>query len=294
MVRDLRDRGDRRQVPEVSVKTPRTSLRAGQRTVGDEMVAPERTKNATPGWRERVNGLAGSGKGAATAVKSLNGRQIRGIALLSALALTVFTALLAPFGLSPWWLPILGLVATGGIVAWLRQSAMKERAARSTSRSVQATPRSATRSSQPATRGAAPQRAKVQSKTHAPARRPAPATASVETSAAPVVEQAPVSSPAPFGFEAPAATAEQPVEQPVEQVLAQQPAAQAEPFDAAGSWAPIAVPPPTYTLKQRAPQTNVEPAGTVADQLQQIDELPFDGLALDEDLEELPSVYRAG
>ena len=62
-------------------------------------------------------------------------------------------------------------------------------------------------------------------------------------------------------------------------------------FDArdndADGWRPTQVPRPTYAMKERAPQTEVAPAPTVED-------LPFDGLALDEDLEELPAVYRAG
>ncbi len=292
MVRDLRGR-DRRQAPEVSVKTPRTSLRAGQRTVGDEMVAPERTTAPAPGWRERVNGLAaGTGKGAASAVKgvkSLNGKQIRGISLLVVLALTVVTAVLAPFSLAPWWLPVVGLVATVGVVAWLRQSAIKERAARTAKPAPRRAPRPAVRST-----GSAGQA----SRTPAPRRRTAPAA---QRPAAPVeqpVATAPVeqdvaveaASPAPYGFEE---AAEQVVEQPVAQAPVE-----AEPtvaaYDQADGWAPVAVPPPTYTLKQRAPQSEVAPAGTVADQLQQIDDLPFDGLALDEDLEELPAVYRAG
>ena len=59
---------------------------------------------------------------------------------------------------------------------------------------------------------------------------------------------------------------------------------------APGSWAPVPVPPPTYTLKARAdrgggaPRTDSTP---VAD-------LPFDGNALtfDEEFEDLPAVHR--
>ena len=86
---------------------------------------------------------------------------------------------------------------------------------------------------------------------------------------------------APFGFEE---QAEAPV---AETFVAESDVV----FDArdndADGWRPTQVPRPTYAMKERAPQTEVAPAPTVED-------LPFDGLALDEDLEELPAVYRAG
>ena len=58
-----------------------------------------------------------------------------------------------------------------------------------------------------------------------------------------------------------------------------------------GTWAPVPVPPPTYTLKARAPRAAGGAAAPVA-----VEDLPFDGhaLALDEEFEELPSVHRVG
>ena len=73
-----------------------------------------------------------------------------------------------------------------------------------------------------------------------------------------------------------------------------------------GGWAPVAVPPPTYTLKARVDRPLPEPAATVDAEppAQQsaaqryadtpVEDLPFDGMALDEDLEDLPPVHRAG
>lgn len=57
-----------------------------------------------------------------------------------------------------------------------------------------------------------------------------------------------------------------------------------------GTWAPVPVPPPTYTLKARAPRS---PSGASVDGDVQ---LPFDGnaLALDEEFEELPPVHSVG
>ena len=79
--------------------------------------------------------------------------------------------------------------------------------------------------------------------------------------------------------------------------------AQAEVFDAA-AWAPVDVPRPTYTMKAKAEREPVEPAATVDEvdtrplaaryENTPVEDLPFDGMALDEDYEELPQVYRAG
>lgn len=66
---------------------------------------------------------------------------------------------------------------------------------------------------------------------------------------------------------------------------------------APGSWAPRAVPPPTYTLKARAAQARPEPAATAPRPQyasMSVRDLPFDGLALDEELEDLPAAYRVG
>ena len=54
-----------------------------------------------------------------------------------------------------------------------------------------------------------------------------------------------------------------------------------------GSWSPVPVPPPTYTLKARAHRGSVPTASG---------QLPLDGteMALDEEFEELPSVDRVG
>lgn len=59
---------------------------------------------------------------------------------------------------------------------------------------------------------------------------------------------------------------------------------------AAGTWEPVAVPPPTYTLKAKAHRGAAAPSPTGAT------ELPADGavMALDEEYEDLPRVGNAG
>lgn len=61
--------------------------------------------------------------------------------------------------------------------------------------------------------------------------------------------------------------------------------------DEPGAWAPVPVPPPTYTLKARAPRRAEESRPA-----QSVEDLPFDGhaLALDEEFEDLPPVHAVG
>lgn len=72
-----------------------------------------------------------------------------------------------------------------------------------------------------------------------------------------------------------------------------------------GTWAPVAVPPPTYTLKARAtrPGAGGQQAAEAAREDQdlpsfheQVADLPFDGnaLAFDEEFEDLPPVHSVG
>lgn len=95
-------------------------------------------------------------------------------------------------------------------------------------------------------------------------------------------------------FDAPAAaapvTAEQMTAQHLEQAAT---STEATP----GSWSPVPVPPPTYTLKARADR-GAGPASTAPQSAgrgrAEVENLPFDGhaLALEEEFEELPAVHR--
>ncbi len=59
-----------------------------------------------------------------------------------------------------------------------------------------------------------------------------------------------------------------------------------------GTWSPVQVPKPTYTMKAKAPERAEVAAASYANV--PVEELPFDGLALDPEEEDLPSVFRAG
>lgn len=268
--------------PEVSVKAPRTSLRAGENLVGGEMnVRPDKKKSSAPGWRERINSVAESG--AMKKLTSINSRQVRGIALLGALAFTLVTLGLAAFSITSWWLPLAGLLLTAGVVAWLRSMVIMEGKKRQQRPARRGAPRPAVRRTEQATQGAQPKR-------RPQAHPAAPVVAADESEEAAAVEAQ--ESPSPFGFEAPAEPVAHETTVEAEQDVVEEPAFDGDAEDVRpGTWAPASVPPPTYTLKERAPQTPVEPAATTSTD---IDDLPFDGMAFDEELEDLPPVYRAG
>ena len=59
-----------------------------------------------------------------------------------------------------------------------------------------------------------------------------------------------------------------------------------------GTWSPVQVPKPTYTMKAKAPDR--APCAPASYENVPVQELPFDGMALDPEVEELPSAFRAG
>lgn len=209
--------------------------------------------------------------------------------LLGAAAIFFVAVIATPFGALPWWAPLVGLALLGGVVAWLRSSAVKQQSAR-----------------RPAAPEAAPRRRPAASP--APAARPAPVAKPAQPTApterrAPVVagridESAPHTEPAHHTEEQPVAQeAVYDVAAVMEADAAEHAAAHPQAEPEPGSWAPVQVPPPTYTMKARAadrsePEPVAEqPRVSYADM--PTEDLPFDGLALDEDLEELPAVHRA-
>ncbi|WP_156822704.1 hypothetical protein [Demetria terragena] len=191
-------------------------------------------------------------------VAAMTPARIRAGALITAAVIFVATVVLTPLSVVPWWSPLLGLVLLAGVVGWLRSRVIRGARDQRAARTGAARPKA--RASQP--------------RADAPAARSTPAQDTPLYDAdAPVVE-------------APAALAAQ--EAPVE-------------APGPGTWAPVAVPPPTYTLKARADRPEPEPAATVEPATPAakyadtpVEDLPFDGMALDEDLEELPAVHRAG
>lgn len=90
---------------------------------------------------------------------------------------------------------------------------------------------------------------------------------------------------------------------PTAQQTEAQVVAQRDTRPAEGTWAPVAVPPPTYTLKAKATRRPASPtpaaseqAGPVLSGTAEIRGLPFDGnaMAFDEEFEELPPVHSVG
>ncbi|WP_265443750.1 hypothetical protein [Flexivirga meconopsidis] len=297
--------------PQVSVKQPRPSLRAGTVMTGE---AKRPTSDTAPASSPAP---AATAKVASAAQTSLRGAQrfgsfaahagspkLRAGALIACVAILLITIICTPFGALPWWSPLLALVVSGGVLWWCRESA-KAAAARRQEMAPKRAPRTAVRQTRnveatpvrarmpkapakPAAHQAADSKAPAKMPAEKPAaQRPAARRESVFDVTAAVAPEVPAVSAAP----AASADPQQP----------QQPVAQETTAD---GWQPVAVPRPTYTMKEKAPQRpEPQPAPTVADQPAPAaasyehvanEDLPFDGLALDQDLEELPSVYRAG
>ena len=248
-------------------------------------------------------------------------REVKASALLASVVFLVITLGLAPFGLISWWFPVIGLLLTAAVVTWLRQDAIAQlrrasQPAKATARPIKrATPQVATKA--PRTSGgstavtpAAASAGAAKREASRPVRPEVDKVAQRQAPRAPQAQAEVKQSPLlvkPAAPEQPTDRADDTPEEAFDQeaVAAQQAVAKAasdEVFDA--GWAPVDVPRPTYTMKAKAERDEVAPAATV-DQVDPrplaaqyadtpVDELPFDGMALDEDYDELPAVYRAG
>ena len=228
--------------------------------------------------------LQGAAQGLARVPAALESPKVKLFALLGSFGFFVVTALLALLTLVPAGLPLLGLLATAGVVVWLRRSAIAARTAKAASTTVRPVGVSApARAASPARSSATVGATRVEAE--------AAETAVPMTKRSPLVAQLPERD----------VDAEPAVDvEPDVDAVAR---AQAEVFDAA-AWAPVDVPRPTYTMKAKAEREPVEPAATVDEvdtrplaaryENTPVEDLPFDGMALDEDYEELPQVYRAG
>ena len=228
--------------------------------------------------------LQGAAQGLARVPAALESPKVKLFALLGSFGFFVVTALLALLTLVPAWLPLLGLLATAGVVVWLRRSAIAARTAKAASTPVRPVGVSA------------------------PARAASPARSSATVGATRVEAEAadtavPMTKRSPLVAELPERDVDAEPAVDVEPDVDAVARAQAEVFDAA-AWAPVDVPRPTYTMKAKAEREPVEPAATVDEvdtrplaaryENTPVGDLPFDGMALDEDYEELPQVYRAG
>ncbi|KLO62090.1 hypothetical protein AA983_10605 [Dermacoccus sp. PE3] len=254
----------RDEEPKPTLLRPQVSVKGVKPTAGTGSTAAAAPVARAAETTKRMGGL------------SLSSPEVKAGALLGALVLFVLSVVLAPFGVVPAWTPLLGLAAVGGVVVWLRRSAIASRQARRVA---------------PAAR---------------PVRAPRAAGADENKSvAAAPVAKAPS---APATKRSPLVAEQVEHEEAVEVVETETHTdavakAEAEVFDAR-RWAPVDVPRPTYTMKAKAEREEVVPASTVDEtdtrplaaryENAPVDEIPFDGMALDEDYDELPEVYKAG
>lgn len=140
-------------------------------------------------------------------------RKVRGLTLVSLVALLPVVLLVTAFGPLPWWVTVAWLVGIAGAFAWLRQAVQAERAAAARARAQE----------RRAPRAAEPTQASRREASPAPRRRAPVAAAPFD-----IAEEA----PAP---EVPADETSAPAQEP-------------EP----GTWQPTPVPRPMYTMKAKA------------------------------------------
>ncbi|MFC6703820.1 hypothetical protein [Flexivirga alba] len=285
----------RTSAPQVSESGPRPSLRAGTVMTGETPQPPthQSADNADDASVSATQRLAAAGSSSAQAMQRFGdfaahagSPKARAIALIGSLSVLVITVVCAPFGAVPWWSPILMLAISGGVFWWCRASAMVAGAAQRRS--------GATGDQRPSV--AAPKKvgAQLPKPTAAAPAAPAEVPLAKATMPDPVIRHAPVAAADQvFDVIASDGASRRPVELP------HAPVAHASvDHDASDEWQPVAVPRPTYTMKERAPERQQQaPAATFNTRSYDDvpnEDLPFDGLALDQDLDDLPSVFRAG
>ncbi|MCE0485678.1 hypothetical protein [Ornithinimicrobium sediminis] len=279
---------------------------------------PAAARPAAAASRTRPAAQRRSAPRVSSPLSSVNGRLAA--LLLSSLAMVLGTVL-GMLGVWPWW------TAAAGIAAFVLTGVMARRsvarAARSTARPVRRpTARPATAPARPsAARPATPVDARPAATTPGPVRpvgasatgsgaeaaraprrpgsRPA-ATALGGAAAALAARSSTPARPATGGataarrasagavFDIDLVESRQPVRRPQPSTTPARPVAQTAP----GSWQPVPVPPPTYTLKAKAHQRPTEQVTAPAPASTPQEDLPFDGLALGfaEESEELPAV----
>lgn len=287
----------RPSAPQARKSVPRPSLRAGTVMTGEpQPTVPgpsshERTAADSPARESRIasaHRAATAWRGFAQAAATAGSPKLRAIALIASVSFLLITVVCAPFGALPWWSPILMLVVSGGSFYWCRISATAAAAGRRPATAA----RPAARASQEAARRAMPSSGRKTAVKLPKRKNDAVVPVTKATMPAPAAA-VPASQPAAehvFDVHAPAAgstPAVQSVPAPVEAVA-----------ESDGGWQPVAVPPPTYTMKERAPErpqpAPVPTANATSYEHVPNEDLPFDGLALDQDLDDLPSVFRAG
>jgi len=249
--------------PQVTVVP--ASAEPAVRTPGDPVVTSAQTQ--TP--------AVGLSRGVARAVKVARMRPrsvpapVRGLAFLVALVGLPVLLVLSVLGRTPWSAVLLDVVALGLVVVWLRRAAVARRKARRGGAAARSAARPAARpAAMPAARPVQKQAANSP-RAGFPARSARPSNPSRSSRTSRPAREAPAASQAPAAPEArPAQGA--PLGSTTEQVAAPGPdparrqalideATQPIPVadlpqetPAAGTWSPVYVPPPTYTLKDMA------------------------------------------
>ena len=249
--------------PQVTVVP--ASAEPAVRTPGDPVVTSAQTQ--TP--------AVGLSRGVARAVKVARMRPrsvpapVRGLAFLVALVGLPVLLVLSVLGRTPWSAVLLDVVALGLVVVWLRRAAVARRKARRGGAAARSAARPAARpAAMPAARPVHKQAAN-RPRAGFPARSARPSNPSRSSRTSRPAREAPAASQAPAAPEArPAQGA--PLGSTTEQVAAAGPdparrqalideATQPIPVadlpqetPAAGTWSPVYVPPPTYTLKDMA------------------------------------------
>ena len=245
--------------PQVTVVP--ASAEPAVRTPGDPVVTSAQTQ--TP--------AVGLSRGVARAVKVARMRPrsvpapVRGLAFLVALVGLPVLLVLSVLGRTPWSAVLLDVVALGLVVVWLRRAAVARRKARRGGAAARSAARPA---AMPAARPVQKQAAN-RPRAGSPARSARPSNPSRSSRTSRPAREAPAASQAPAAPEArPAKGA--PLGSTTEQVAAagSDPARRQALIDeatqpipvadlpqetpAAGTWSPVYVPPPTYTLKDMA------------------------------------------
>jgi len=249
--------------PQVTVVP--ASAEPAVRTPGDPVVTSA----------QRQTPAVGLSRGVARAVKVARMRPrsvpapVRGLAFLVALVGLPVLLVLSALGRTPWSAVLLDVVALGLVVVWLRRAAVARRKARRGGAAARSAARPAARpAAMPAARPVQKQAANSP-RAGFPARSARPSNPSRSSRTSRPAREAPAASQAPAAPEArPAQGA--PLGSTTEQVAAPGPdparrqalideATQPIPVadlpqetPAAGTWSPVYVPPPTYTLKDMA------------------------------------------
>ena len=249
--------------PQVTVVP--ASAEPAVRTPGDPVVTSA----------QRQTPAVGLSRGVARAVKVARMRPrsvpapVRGLAFLVALVGLPVLLVLSVLGRTPWSAVLLDVVALGLVVVWLRRAAVARRKARRGGAAARSAARPAARpAAMPAARPVQKQAANSP-RAGFPARSARPSNPSRSSRTSRPAREAPAASQAPAAPEArPAQGA--PLGSTTEQVAAAGPdparrqalideATQPIPVadlpqetPAAGTWSPVYVPPPTYTLKDMA------------------------------------------